>query len=583
MTARRSEYAAATATALLVAWVAWYLAVARSAVVEAYGHPGRWVIKNLLAGQAAVTLQDYLDVADQWAWSLGIALGALALVLWAWRFAEPLMPALYRLVLAACDGVLARRRLAFVLGGTLVLAVLAAMAVFVLQDFPNSGDEYCYLYEAETFAGGHTWNPAHPLQEFFEFTWVRQMDGRVFAIFPPGWPAVLAAARLAHVPTWLVNPVMGWLSLVLVFLLGRRLYGERAAIVAVVSVFASSFFLFNSASYFSHTFCSVQILALAYFGTRAVDDERLEFAALAGAAAGATLLTRNYSAVWCVLPFAVALVRRRRFGWKALAAAGASGIPFVLIYLAYNASTTGHPLVTGLSGTFGQFDQQFFPNGWMARALENLGGRILATIGWTPPALLGLYIWWWVTTPRSRWRFAEFIFPCLVFGYFIYMDRGGNRYGPRFYYDAFPLMAMAASSVVVREASYLEKRLSGKFAFYLFAVSLAACLPLLAWHAREEAQIIWMRQEPFRLARQQNLDRAVVLVATRTGGPRAMAARDLTRNGTGFSGAVLFARDLGSENGRLMAYYPDRAFYRYRFDRGARQGMLEKIAATPGP
>jgi hypothetical protein len=582
VTSRRSTLAAAGLAVMLAASAAWYLNVGRAFIIDDYGHSEHWLFKNLLAGEAAVSLSDFLDVADHLAWTIGIAVGALALVLFAWRFVDGLMAGLYSAMLRACDLCLSKRRLTLVLGGAASVAALAAIGVIVLQDFPNSGDEYCYLYEAETFAQGRTWNAAHPLQEFFETTWVRQIDGRVFSIFPPGWPAVLASARAAHVPLWLVNPVLGCLSLVLLFILGRRLYDERTALVAVTATFASSFFLFNGGSYFSHTFCSVQVLALAYFGTRAMDERRAGFAALAGAVAGAALLTRNYTMLWCGLPFALALLGKGRFGWKSLLVAAAGGVPFVLIYLAYNASTTGHPFVTGLSGTFGQFDQQFFPNGWIGRALENLGGRVAAMTAWTPPALIGLYFWWWRETPRREWRFVDFIFPCLAVGYFVYMDRGGNRYGPRFYYEGFPLLVLAAVSTVVRESMFAEKRLAGRFAFYLFAVSMAACVPLFAWHAGVESRVIWERQEPYRLATQQQLERAVVFVSTKSGATRPMAIRDLTRNGVEPTGQVLFVRDLGPENARLMRYYPDRSFYRYRFDRDFRSGTLEPVVNVPG-
>ncbi len=581
MTPARSTRAAAATGLLLIAWVVWYLGMARGSVVEAYGHSNRWVIKNLLAGNAAVTLRDYLDAADRLAVMVGVTLAAISLVLVLWRYAEPVTARLYGTTLRACDACLARRRLAFTLGGVACISVLAIVAVVVLQEFPNSGDEYGYLYGAETFVHGRTWNPAHPLQEFFEFTWIRQMDGRVFAIFPPGWPAVLASAQTVHVPLWLVNPVCGWLSLVLVFLIGRRLYDERTALVAVAATFASSFFLFNGGSYFSHTFCSVLILAVAYFGTRAIDERRTSCAVLAGAAAGAALITRNYTAVWCSLPLAVALLAKGRFGRRAILACAAAGVPFVLAYLTYNASTTGHPFVTGLSGTFGQFDQQFFPSGWMSRALENLGGRLVSMTWWTPPALIGLYAWWWRLTPRHAWRFSDFIFPCLVFGYFIYMDRGGNRYGPRFWYEAYPLVVLSAVSTVVRETSYDMKTRAGKFAWYLLPASMVACLGLFAWHAVDEAQAIWMRREPARLASRQNLDHAVVFLSTRTGGPRPMTERDLTRNGVEASGRILFVRDLGPEDARLMEYYPDRSFFRYRYDRDARVGRLEPVARVP--
>jgi hypothetical protein len=470
-----------------------------------------------------------------------------------------------------------------VLGSAACSAALTVVALGVLQDFPNSGDEDCYLYQAATFMRGRVTNPAHPQQAFFEHSWVREVDGRVFSIFPPGWPAVLAAAQSAHVPRWLLNPVLGCASLLILFALARRLYDERTALMAVAAMFASSVFLFHGGSYFSHTLCSVQVLAFAYLGTRAIAEQRAGMAAWAGAVMGFALLTRNYTAAWCGLPFGVALLMKGKVGVKAFGAAVAAGVPFVLIYLAYNAATTGHPLVTGLSGTFGRFDQQFFPSGWLGRAAENSGWRIAELTIWMPPALLGLYIRWWTVTPRGRWRFTDFVFPALVFGYFVYMDRGGNRYGPRFYYEALPFMVLAAVAPLCRERSYEEKSRGGRFAFYAFAVSMVLAVPVFVWHARVESRVVWERQEPYRLAAQQGLRHAVVLVSTKAGYERPMVGRDLTRNGTDFSASVLFALDLGLENRRLIEYYPDRTFYRYRFDRRSRTGTIERLAAGPGP
>ena len=52
-------------------------------------------------------------------------------------------------------------------GGLLVLLlVLGAINRFVLLDFPNSGDEYVYLYQAWTMATGRLWNaPVEPARK----------------------------------------------------------------------------------------------------------------------------------------------------------------------------------------------------------------------------------------------------------------------------------------------------------------------------------------------------------------------------------------------------------------------------------
>ena len=59
-------------------------------------------------------------------------------------------------------------------------ALTSIYAHSVLQEFPNSADEYAYVFQADTFGAGRLWNPtlARPLQEFFQFNHVAQRDGK---------------------------------------------------------------------------------------------------------------------------------------------------------------------------------------------------------------------------------------------------------------------------------------------------------------------------------------------------------------------------------------------------------------------
>jgi hypothetical protein len=60
-----------------------------------------------------------------------------------------------------------------------------------------------------------------------------------------------------------------------------------------------------------------------------------------------------------------------------------------------------------------------------------------------------------------------------------------------------------------------------------------------------------------------------------------MSALDLTRNGIDIEGRVLYALDLGDHNRRLMAYYPGRSFFTYRYDIEARRGVLTPVTGPP--
>ena len=555
-----------------------YLAAGHQFVAHAFASGQRAVLRNLLAGEGPFTLSDYLAASDAMVWGAVVLGWLIAAVLLAGHYADPVMARVYRATLASADWARGHSGTVGAVAAIVAAGGLAWVAVYVLQQFPNSGDEYCYLYQAETFARGRVANTPHPLQEFFGFYHVRQVENRLFSVFPPGWPAVLSAALALRLPTWLVNPLLGTVLLWLTWLVGRRVADERVAVVAAGIVALSPFFVFNSASFFAHTFCGVLVLAYAYAGLRALDEGHAAWAAAAGAVLGAAFLTRNYTAVWCAVPFGLALLRRGRSGWGLLAACAAAGVPFLLLSLWYNHATMGSLVAPAMGGEFEEYAGAWFPRASFVRGLKIMGEHLVDFVRWTPPALIGLYAWGWRGSwaPRAT-RFTDYIFPALVLAYFLYVDRGGNQYGPRYYFEAFPFVVLAVTARVMQHRRYADKSAGERWTFYLLAVSVAACLPMLAWHARSEARVVAERREPYRLVAEQRIDRAIVFVASRAGWTRPMRERDLTRNDPDFADPVLYVHDRGPENDRVMAVYPERSYWRYRFDRRTRQGSLEPL------
>ena len=93
---------------------------------------------------------------------------------------------------AALPVALAAHRRAVALG-VIVAGFAGSLAVvWVLRAFPNSADEYAFLFEADTFLAEQLWNPLPPLHEFFAFLHISQVDGKWAALYPPGWPLFLA-------------------------------------------------------------------------------------------------------------------------------------------------------------------------------------------------------------------------------------------------------------------------------------------------------------------------------------------------------------------------------------------------------
>jgi len=92
---------------------------------------------------------------------------------------------------------------------SLVLYSLVATVVF--SRVPISVDELVQLVQARIFAAGRLWEPASPQPEFYSVLNVVDANGRYYAQFPAGGPAMLALGVLVRAP-WLVGPVCGAVS-----------------------------------------------------------------------------------------------------------------------------------------------------------------------------------------------------------------------------------------------------------------------------------------------------------------------------------------------------------------------------------
>ena len=487
------------------------------------------------------------------------------------------MADLYALILRLADRCLRRQGLCLAAIAVVAFVVLSSVALFVLRDFPNSGDEYAYLYEAQTLALGRVWNPARPGQEYFETNYIFVRDEKVFSVFPPGWPLVLAGAYRLGVPSWSVNPLLGALSLLILFWLGRTLYGARVALIAVGVTLMSPFYLFTSASYFSHTLCALLVLAATCFTVRVVSGGAVAQVLLVGALLGGAVLTRYYTAVLCAIPIGVLLCSRPRRLPASLAWLALGGAPFAAFLLFYNRALTGNPWSLSLSGVDLYFSRWFARN-WFFRGIDMLASHLWSFLLWTPPALLVAYAYYLRRDfPGWRHRLIQFTFLCLVVGMFPYTDRGGNQYGPRYYFEGFPLLVLFTCAGLFGETSWGEKTRAGQRVFAWVAVSVAAIVPLLAWHAWTERKVILQRQDVYRQVDAGGLTNAIVLLEGRVGATRSMSVLDLTRNGPEMTGTVLYAVDRGDGNQRLIELYPGWTFYRYRYDSSSHAGRLELV------
>ena len=451
-------------------------------------------------------------------------------------------------------------------------------ALSTLQKFPNSSDEYDYLTSARIFDQGRVSVPSPEPQDFFDLNGMVN-NGAYYGKYPPGWPALLTP----FVPmglAWAVNPVLGILTLVVLYLLTQSMFSNAAANTAMALTLVNPYFIFNSASFFSHTSCLLFVAVAAYFLFR---PNRFWVSALGfGFFAGWAFLIRPFTAPLVLGPLALYRMWNlwQKKDWPALRA-WSQGVllvtlAFLALYLAYDYAETGHPLLSPFSvydpkdvlGFHGYYDNQHYFYNPVNGLLGNVLGRLVFLAQWSAGAPFWLLVFLLNRKKQGKFYGRGFAlalcFVSLLAGYYFYWGSGGFQYGPRYLYESYVfLLALSAMGVLT-----FRRRIP---------LLLALLLVLNTWKFAEATDFyrnqVRDRTDVFRTVRDAGLTNAVVFLQTGAG---TMQAEDLTRNNLDFNGPVLLVRELGPEKDREMIQSrPNRSYYVYTFDDLKREGRLE--------
>jgi hypothetical protein len=463
---------------------------------------------------------------------------------------------------------------------TIVAAVLLPLsaAYFVLDRFANSGDEYSYLFEARTLAGFRLWETPPVLgSDLIAYrTWI--LDSKWVSQYPPGWPMVLAAGLVLGLPTWAMNAVLGGGSVAALVVLCRRV-GDRSATVIAVALFTlTPFYVMNAASYFPHTMSSLLILLfclclLPYGGI--VRSYKL---VAAGASVGILAMTRYFDVLPLLPAFLLWLVMQKPTAWPRLLGLMAAGfIPFLMLLMIYQYLITGslfrssYFVITTaeISETFVGLDPLRIAFGVTATAAR------LGELGlWTSPILVIAYCCCVLRKLKDRkLAYYDLIFPGFLLAYVAFSGMGGNRYGPRYYFEAFPLMIVTIVSALPLIKARQQDRTMPPLAFIVCLLYLFGTWPLMLTGFRLE---VFSREEPFRLAAQLVTGNAVVIQDTASG--LGLHCWDLVRNPTSMDASVLYARS-ETDIGALRKAFPERSIWRYRRDDPTQPGQLIRVTS----
>lgn len=407
---------------------------------------------------------------------------------------------------------------------------------------------------------------------------------------------------------------------------------KRGALVSVFGLLVcvlSPFFMFTAASYFSHATCLLCISIFLYTFLRWREDyvagkDPVLWASLCAFAFGYGLMTRYLTMIavggpfllyhylpifldWkgpgspphscrtqkagCLfplwlrwLPFSFKRPKLRKSDWIAF---GVITI-FMASILWHNYLVTGKAFRPPVKHNQ-SWERLGFKKGHYTPvdALFFLFGRVFYLMDWFAPAIVAVYLLLLFNTRCLKVSLTpgvdgvKFLFrlvPVFVaFAYFFYYSWGGNQWGPRYLWETMPFLCITAADWIICrwQAGSLRAR---KFLLALVVMSFVTSGMIFARQAEYVEESSRQRRALYDLADATIKEPAIVFIHGHLGNRLIIAEEDAVRNSPFLDGRILYAHDLGDKNPQLMAYYPDREYYRGTYDQFKKKPLLEKLS-----
>lgn len=456
------------------------------------------------------------------------------------------------------------------IAGLFVLAitpVLAGIGLLFYQDVPMSGDAGSSLFQAVLLSQGKfRLNPDFP--QFYNATAILWNYG-VCSMYPPGHSMMLALGEFFHM-AWLIGPLLGALTVAMVFLIGSNWFGRSTGLLAALLLAVSPHFLAMSPSYFSHSTAAFWLTATLYTGL-VISEMRPSMASgfSTGFCAAMTFLSRPLTAFTMGLPigldFLCQSIRQKQH--RQILGACIALLCMATFFFYYNFQTTGDFFLSGYQAAganhrlgFGGITNHT-PELGFYNTLNNLWeyGR------WAPGVFPSVYLLlaiWLVVGPFSRKELVlASMWLLLPASYFFYYWQDLSL-GPRFMYEAAIPTALLSARGTKTFVDNLCKglgRSDSHFKHHLFAyVALAfivSAIPISYYrlpHVQGYSPNVTFMQWRRNFTHDPN---AVVFVKDER---LSIATAETARHPEG----PLFLQHQGEEeNRKYMQAHPDKVYY----------------------
>lgn len=332
-----------------------------------------------------------------------------------------------------------------------LLGLLLSTSWFAFSRRPLLVDSVVQVFQARIFASGRLTAPAPPGEAFFAVQHMLVDGGKWYSQYPPGHSAILAlGAPLSAV--WLVPILLSCGTALLLYGFARRAYDLETARLTLLLFPLAPFFWFMGASHMNHVSTLFFVSLFLYCLARWEEGGSPASLFAAGLAIGGALLCRPLTAAAIGLAMApfVTLAAWRGRDLRSILAGAAGALIGVAVYLAYNAATTGDPLLPGYVKLWGgQHGLGFHSTPWgevhtpltgLRNQLTDLSLLSALLFEGPIPALIpaGLLLAaGWATLGWDRRLMTGFL--ALPFAYLFYWHRDAFL-GPRYLYSGLAFL-----------------------------------------------------------------------------------------------------------------------------------------------
>ena len=468
-----------------------------------------------------------------------------------------------------------------VISALLLFSALVFVNRVILLQFMNSADENSCFFFAQYLLDGKLWAEPHALSDFFYTPHIGVKAGKWFSVYPPGWPVVWMVAIAANMKDW-INPLLTSLAFLLWTAVGKEAYGKKISFIAVSFLLISPFFLMTGAAYYSHNLC-LFLLGVLFFSTQKwIKRGGFKWAIFAGIALGYGLATRYLTMAAMSFPVCVFLLwslfkKSTKISFKAFFLFLFLVFIITAIHLCYNFLITGS-FFDAPNHFLHSHEKLGFIAGYSPLlAAKYLLRRIFYLSDWIPPFLTILFFVGIFSRKQNSWdillRVSALMLP---FAYIFYYSWGGNQYGPRYLFEAYPIFCFIASFALINLWKNSKTEIK-KWVFGIFFMSILFSFPLLHRHFSYFKKVTFERKQIYTDISNQAQKPALVFLKGFIGDLLVMSENDAIRNTPSLNSDTIYAHDFSEKNVGLLPYFKSYKKYRVSYDRKLNKTDLKEL------